>query len=213
MKASTYSIDIANVVKKFLVDDNWNFSFDEARGIFKFGLRIKGRLHNLMYLIDIKREEAIVYAVCPISADEEDNKMMMEMAEFLHWANWGLKNGCFEFDFKDGEIRFKSYIDCAGTLPSIEIINNSILCSAAMFEKYGVGIAAIIFAESYAEEAIAICEKKYMEELRKILAEAENPDLTEEKKDEVPESEKDSSEELPEVQMDLFSEKKTEAEE
>lgn len=81
-----------------------------------------------------------------------------------------------------------------------------------MFEKYGVGIAAIIFAESYAEEAIAICEKKYMEELRKILAEAENPDLTEEKKDEVPESEKDSSEELPEVQMDLFNEKKTEVE-
>lgn len=51
-----------------------------------------------------------------------------------------------------------------------------------------------------------------MEELRKILAEAENPDLTEEKKDEVPESEKDSSEELPEVQMDLFNEKKTEVE-
>ena len=147
--------------------------------------------------------------------------MMMEMAEFLHRVNWGLRNGCFEFDFRDGEIRFRSYIDCDKTLPSIESIKNSIFCTAAMFEKYGAGITSIIFAEGYAQEAIAMCEKKYEEELYSILSEigdsdlaammtrqAENQEITEERAD----GEKLPSEEIPKVHMDLFGDKKAEVE-
>ena len=126
MKTNMYSIEIANIVKQFLTEDSWNFSFDEEHGIFKFGLRIKGKIHSLKYFISIRTNEIIVYGICPIGVDEEDNKMMMEMAEFLHRVNWGLRNGCFEFDFRDGEIRFRSYIDCDKTLPSIESIKNSI---------------------------------------------------------------------------------------
>lgn len=160
MKTNMYSIEIANIVKQFLTEDSWNFSFDEEHGIFKFGLRIKGKIHSLKYFISIRTNEVIVYGICSIGVEEEDNKMMMEMAEFLHRVNWGLRNGCFEFDFRDGEIRFRSYIDCDKTLPSIESIKNSIFCTAAMFEKYGAGITSIIFAEGYAQEAIAMCEKK-----------------------------------------------------
>lgn len=221
MKTNMYSIEIANIVKQFLTEDSWNFSFDEEHGIFKFGLRIKGKIHSLKYFISIRTNEIIVYGICPIGVDEEDNKMMMEMAEFLHRVNWGLRNGCFEFDFRDGEIRFRSYIDCDKTLPSIESIKNSIFCTAAMFEKYGAGITSIIFAEGYAQEAIAMCEKKYEEELYSILSEigdsdlaammtrqAEGQEITEEGAD----GEKLPSEEIPKVHMDLFGEKKTEVE-
>lgn len=41
MRKYEYSNDLVNVVKKFLVDDDWHFSFDENTGIFDFGLRIK----------------------------------------------------------------------------------------------------------------------------------------------------------------------------
>lgn len=124
MKTNMYSIEIANIVKQFLTEDSWNFSFDEEHGIFKFGLRIKGKIHSLKYFISIRTNEIIVYGICPIGVDEEDNKMMMEMAEFLHRVNWGLRNGCFEFDFRDGEIRFRSYIDyfpvpVAGNTPHV----------------------------------------------------------------------------------------------
>lgn len=38
MKTNMYSIEIANIIKQFLTEDSWNFSFDEEHGIFKFGL-------------------------------------------------------------------------------------------------------------------------------------------------------------------------------
>ena len=53
MKTNMYSIDIANIVKQFLTEDSWNFSFDEEHGIFKFGLRIKLNIHILNYFIII----------------------------------------------------------------------------------------------------------------------------------------------------------------
>lgn len=38
MKKYNYSNEIANVVKQFLTDDDWHYSFDEERGIFDFWL-------------------------------------------------------------------------------------------------------------------------------------------------------------------------------
>ena len=198
MKTNMYSIEIANIVKQFLTEDSWNFSFDEEHGIFKFGLRIKGKIHSLKYFISIRTNEIIVYGICPIGVDEEDNKMMMEMAEFLHRVNWGLRNGCFEFDFRDGEIRFRSYIDCDKTLPSIESIKNSIFCTAAMFEKYGAGITSIIILSEIGDSDLATM----------MTRQAENQEITEEGAD----GEKLPSEEIPKVHMDLFGEKKTEVE-
>ena len=43
MKKYNYSNEIANVVKQFLTDDDWHYSFDEERGIFDFGLRVRNK--------------------------------------------------------------------------------------------------------------------------------------------------------------------------
>ena len=41
MRKYEYSNELVNLVKKFLVDDEWHFSFDENTGVFDFGLRVK----------------------------------------------------------------------------------------------------------------------------------------------------------------------------
>ena len=46
MKKYNYSNEIANVVKQFLTDDDWHYSFDEERGIFDFGLRGEARFRR-----------------------------------------------------------------------------------------------------------------------------------------------------------------------
>lgn len=119
MKKFNYSNEIANVVKQFLTEDDWHYSFDEERGIFDFGLRVRSKIHKIKYLIDVKEDEMIVYGICPIVADRDDEKMMAQMAEFICRANYGLNNGCFEFNFRDGKIRYKSFIDCDEVLRSI----------------------------------------------------------------------------------------------
>lgn len=69
---------------------------------------------------------------------------MAIMAEFICRANYGLKNGNFELDMRDGEIRYKSFVDCEGLTPTTEMVRNSIHCPAAMFDRYGDGIVDII---------------------------------------------------------------------
>lgn len=171
MKKHNYSNEIANIVKQFLTDDGWHYFFDEECGIFDFGLRVKNKLRKIKYLIDIKEDEILIYGICPVGADSDDEKMMAQMAEFICRANFGLKNGCFELDFRDGEIRYKSFIDCDKLLPSAEAIKNSIHCIVAMYKHYADGITSIIFAGSSAKDAIAMCEKSSDEELRSILEE------------------------------------------
>lgn len=171
MKNRTYSKSIANAINNFLTEDDWHFSFDDQRGLFKFGLNLKGRIKKVSYIIDVKDDEYVVYAISPLGADEDDEKMMATLADFICRANYGLKNGNFEIDMRDGEIRYKSFIDCEGITPTMEMVRNSIHCPAAMFDRYGAGIVDILFGNSTAKDAIAKCEKSPAEELRALLGE------------------------------------------
>lgn len=171
MKERSYSMNIANAVKNFLKEDDWHFSFDENRGIFKFGLGLKGKLKKIHYIVDIKDDEYLVFAISPLGADEKDAEMMANMAEFICRANYGLKMGNFELDFDDGEVRFKVHVLCKGITPTAEMIKRSIYCPATMFDHYGSGIVDIIFNETSGKAAIEKCEKHSESEIRSILAE------------------------------------------
>lgn len=154
-----YSQEIANAIKSYLKEGDWRFSFDEEGGFFRFGLTLSCRLKEIRYIVDVQEDEYLVYAVSPIGADVDDKKMMATMAEFVCRANYVLKNGNFEFDMRDGEVRYKCFVDCEDIIPSKNIVRNSILCPAAMFKRYGSGIVDIIFANTTAKEAAEKCEK------------------------------------------------------
>jgi hypothetical protein len=49
-------------------------------------------------------------AYVKISLDTDDNSKVA-VAEFLTRANYGIKNGCFEMDFLDSEIRYRTYVN------------------------------------------------------------------------------------------------------
>ena len=153
-----YSPQIAAEVNSFLEGDDWHFSFDEDRGIFRFNLSIKGRMKSISYIVDIKDDAYIVYAISPISGDQDDAEMMAQLAEFITRANYGLKNGCFEMDFNDGEIRYRIFVDCEDQLPTNQIIKNSIYVTAATFSRYSEGILDIVFGGATGKDACAKCE-------------------------------------------------------
>ena len=153
-----YSVGIAEAVKNFLTEDEWRFDFDEQEGIFRFGLSLDGKIKEIRYLIIISLDDYTVYATSPIGVEKSDDKMLSTMAEFVCRVNYGLKNGNFELDLRDGEIRYKCYVDCDSTVPNPDVIGNSLYCPAHMFERYGIGIIEIMFANATAAEAVERCE-------------------------------------------------------
>ena len=160
-----YSNELATLVKQFLIEDDWHFSFDENTGVFDFGLRIKGKIQNINYMIIVHKKDIVVYGICPIGVDDSDANIMAEMAKFICRTNDKIKNGCFQLDFSDGEIRFKSFIDCDESIPSNKVIENSIYCTAAMFKQYSSDIVDIILSRCTAEEVAAKDKKSSKDNL------------------------------------------------
>ena len=154
-----YSESIAAALNNFLTKDNWKFFFDKEKGIFCFGLSISSKIKKVQYYVQVRQEDYKVCAVSPIGAEADDHEQMAKMAEFVCRANYGLNNGNFELDLRDGEIRYKCYVDCAGSIqPTEDVVRNSIYCPAMMFEKYAPGIVDIIFGDLSAKEAVDKCE-------------------------------------------------------
>ena len=201
MKKRIYSDEIASRITDFLTEDNWMFSFHEETGIFQFVLRLKGALKRVNYVIDVQEDAYIVYAISPLGADEKNPKMMANMAEFICHANYSMKMGNFEFDYRDGEVRFKNYICCEGVLPSVDMIKRSIYCPATMFDSYGAGIMDVIFADMSGKEAAEKCDRNRKNELQKMLMEFFS------RKEVCESTEEDTDEE----EFDLFAEEEGES--
>lgn len=145
--SKNYSTQIANVIKKFLDEDDFRYSFDSDLGIFRFGVSLsKSKMKNLNFLIHVQEKDFLTYAIAPIGADVNDKKMMFQMTECLCKINFLLKNGNFEMDLNDGELRYKSFVDCEDILPSVAMVQNSIYVPYMMFKKYLPDIEKIIFA-------------------------------------------------------------------
>lgn len=178
-----YNKEIATAINNFLKEDDWHFSFDEQKDSFRFGLSLKGKLRNVKYSVHVREDDYSVYVTSPLSADADDNDMIIRMSEFICRANYGLIRGSFELDVRDGEIQFKFYVPCNDSVPSNKTIGESIYIPMQMFKKYGDGIVSIIFTDTTAEEAIMKCENSGDNRVRKLIQR-----LIEEDEDATPET-------------------------
>ena len=172
-----YSREIAGAIDNFLVEDDWNFSFNEENGIFRLGVGLKGKIKNLSYIVSVGDDGYNVYATSPIGADGADSSMMAAIAEFVCRANYGLRNGNFELDFNDGEIRYKVFVNCDGIIPTKAIIEDSMHCPALMFQRYASGIIDVIFSGTSAKDAIEKCEKPNLSILQELIS--SHPEMAE----------------------------------
>ena len=155
-----YSSKIAKAIHSYLTNDDWKFSFDESRGVFSFGLTLDCKIQHVDYRILIHDSAYTVYTLCPLGADINDKECFMKTAEFLCRANYGLRNGNFEFDFNDGEIRYKVYYRFDdGDVPSEDAISSSIFLPARMFERYSMGIIGVLFGGLDPKHACEMCEQ------------------------------------------------------
>lgn len=149
-----YSVKIAEAVRTFLDGDHWNYKFQEETGVFKFMLSLDSKLKQAGFLIQIGETGYVLRAVCMLGAKD----CLPQMAEFLHRANYGLKEGNFELNYQNGEVGYKYYVNCAETIPTQKQVERSIYLPAMMLEQYGNGIVAVSFQIMTPEEAIETCE-------------------------------------------------------
>lgn len=78
-----------------------------------------------------------------------------ECARLIARANWGLSIGNFEMDYEDGQLRFKSSVDFAGTELAEPLVRNALVAAMSAVEAYAAALADVIVKGDTAEAAMA----------------------------------------------------------
>ena len=148
--------EIVDAIRDWLDGDDWHYEYNAEKHLIKMGINLKSKIKSGRIFVDIKQDCYAVYLYAPISGDKNN---MGELIKYITMANYGLLNGNFEVDTDDGEIRYKTYVNCDGlkSLPE-QIIKDSIYVGCSMMERYGDGIAALSMGFSDAETEIAKAE-------------------------------------------------------
>ena len=151
MKRS-YSQEIAATIRNFMDSEDYKYTFDPDRGIFKAGFALSNDsiLGNVEVVIRVNDTDFSSSGLCPINAPSSRRN---DTANLLTRLNWVLRNGNFEMDYSDGEIRYKVYHNCAELLPSNEVLDDAIGIPAAMFSQYGQCIVDVVTGVKTPEQA------------------------------------------------------------
>ena len=151
-----YSDLIADAIREYLDNDDWHYKFDDELGVFNAGIAVGSKIQHVQLNIQVGEKDFTCYFKLPLAATKEVRR---KVVEYITRANYGLKNGNFELDYNDGEIRYKTFVPVLDdAAPSEELIRFSIFVGVAMVSRYSDGIAEVIFNIKEPLEAIVEAE-------------------------------------------------------
>ena len=141
---------IGKAIEDLFTREGWNINKRDDLS-YSFGFRGQNDRYSFYAMIGEKNNILCIYAVMP--HEVPDDKLQVA-AEFCHRANYGLIIGCFELDFRDGEVRYKVSMNFTGYDPDPDHVNGMIDYGLLMADRYAPGLAAIVTSNQSAEDAI-----------------------------------------------------------
>lgn len=149
--AKNYSEKIKSAIENYLIEDEWKYQFVSENGFFKAGIKLECKLKSAEMFINVTEQSFCVTTVLPVGADDESKPAV---AEFITRANYGHVHGCFEMDYTDGEIRFRSDLYCGDAVPTHNQIEHIIYLNGFMVNRYGDALTKVLYGLSSAQDAI-----------------------------------------------------------
>ena len=139
------------LVEEFFREDNWRFARMDDDTVLTLDVTGKNGRWLCYARAREEQQQFVFYSVCPVNTPPNKRHAM---AEFVCRANYGMVMGNFEFDFRDGEVRFKTSIDVENAELTPPLIKNMVYVNIAMMDKYFPGMMAIIYGNTLPEDAI-----------------------------------------------------------
>ena len=121
-----------------------------------FTFSVQGRRGIYPVLLYAREPYLVCLAKLPDAIPDESR---LEVAEYLHRANYGLLLGSLEMDYDRGEVRYRTALLTEGACPAEGVLDRYIQMPAAMLDRYAAGIEAIVLEGEIAQEALARVEE------------------------------------------------------
>ena len=125
--------------------------------VFRMSMTLSedSQISNIDMILKVSHDDIVILSTCDIKTSAKNR---VRMSEYINRANYGLLNGNFEFDFNEGTIRFKIYLDIKEQEITKYLLFKSIVLSNKMWERYGNGAMRVLGSEDEPAEIIRIVE-------------------------------------------------------
>lgn len=143
-------------VAQFLNEDDWKFQRFEDAALLRTAFQGDNGNWNVVVQSKEDFEQVFIYSVWSNNVPKDKRA---PMAEFLTRANYGMPIGCFEMDFEDGELRYRTSADVEGGELTPVMIKNLLYLNAYTFDKYLPGLNKVVFGDISPADAVAEIEK------------------------------------------------------
>ena len=151
-------MEIREAVEKFFEADEIKHEPFDEHNIAHAGFAVKSRFGHVNVFFHALKDRLLIRTYLPLKAGVEERA---KVGEFLLRANYGLKFGCFDFDFDDGEISYRTTIYCGSDEfepPTYEQIDFALMVGILTVDRYGDALAKVIFGLVEPEDAIESVE-------------------------------------------------------
>ncbi len=138
-------------LSQFLHDDGWRPQQLEDRTDFRAYFAGEHGDIRCHAQIRIDLEQFLCYAIAPLKVPETARPAV---AEYITRANFGLRIGNFEMDYKDGEVRYKSSLDFEDEELTPSLIKHAIYPAVHTMDFYLPGLLAVMYGNKTPQEAI-----------------------------------------------------------
>ena len=146
------------LLEAFLIEDDWTYDkhSDGDRCYLSAPCKGKNTQKTLIFEVNPHTNIVMCFVYLFITMPE---RHYVATAELVCRINRSLLTGNFDFDFRDGEVRFRHAFDIEGgelTPTMIRHLRDSALITA---DEYHPAFMAIIFGNKTAEEALVTCDE------------------------------------------------------
>jgi len=137
--------EIFDSIQRFFTEDEWYYMQLDGQPILQMSSQGKNGRWTCYAQANEEQFLFFFYSVCPINIPEEKRS---QISEFLTRANYGLKIGNFEMDFRDGELRYKTSLDVENDRLSTALISNAVYANVWTMDRYLPGILSVVYSDT-----------------------------------------------------------------
>jgi hypothetical protein len=143
-----------NVIEKlaeFLRSRGWKCSLEADKHLIQTTANGKNGRWTCVGIAGSESEHLIFLSIFPVNAPQEKRRAI---AELLTRINYRLTHGCYEMDFGDGEIRFRTSIPVfSGDLPG-EALEYLVFANLCTFDGYLGTIMKVLYSPTSPKSAL-----------------------------------------------------------
>ncbi len=137
---------------EYLDSQKWKYSVKgDNRDFIEFNMSLNSKINSCRMVVTASEKEIQSFGFVSIKASQD---CFDSVVEFITRANYGLKVGKFEFDYRDGEVRYQACLPCREGIPSLEDVEFVVDLPMLMIQRYGDGLIKNLLGLGNPEEDI-----------------------------------------------------------